>query len=90
MRNFIDALADACEKGQKTFTLNERNEMKLGVTTFQKGFSYDGTAKNINEKLNTLSKQHQQKINAESIVSIDFGQKILFYKFEDKCDATKN
>ena len=86
MRNFFDALADACEKGHKTFTLNERNEMKfkVGMFIFHKGSSYQGTENNINEKLDEKSKEHNQTIDANSIVDIDYhaGNNIVFYKYE--------
>ena len=57
---------------------------KTGVTTFQIGSGYNQTARNIDEKLAEKSKEHDQLIDAESIVAIEYRERMFFYRYNDK------
>jgi len=49
----------------------------IGITTFQRGTSYQSTARNINEKVAQLEKEH----GAVVVISIDYREKLIFYDY---------
>jgi len=58
-------------------------KIKVGIFIFYKGSDYYSTARSINEKLNEKAIEHDQAIDAESIISIDYhtGNNVVFYKY---------
>lgn len=56
---------------------------KVGMTIFHRGSSYQGTQNNINEKLAEKTKEHNQTIDGNSIINIDYhsGNNIIFYRY---------
>jgi len=57
---------------------------KVGLFTIFKGSDYRSTARALDEKLAEAAKEHDQNIDADSIIDIDYNHNLVFYKYEDK------
>ena len=57
---------------------------KTGSFTFYKGSDYRATARAIDEKLAEASKEHDQLIDADSIVAIEYAHNLAYYKYKDE------